>query len=141
MQRRGRILVTSAIGFAMLAPVVRNHDSFPLSTYPMYSKLRSNEVSFATAQGIDPAGGTHTLSMSIIGASDDPLIVFGELRAAISDDRAGERCTEIADRVGISDFAAIEIVTERHDVVDQVAGSPSLLGRTVHARCDIEAQR
>lgn len=141
MQRRGRILVTSAIGVAMLAPVIGNHDSFPLSTYPMYSRLRSNEVSFVIAQGIDFDGGTHTLSMSIIGASDDPLIVFGELRAAISNGRAGERCREIADRVGTTDFVAIEVVTERHDIVDQVAGSPSLLGRTVHVRCDIEAQR
>jgi len=141
MQRRGRIFVTSLIGVAMLSPVVRNQDSFPLSTYPMYSKLRSNEVSFVTAQGIDPAGETHTLSLSIIGASDDPLIVFGELRAAVADGRAGERCEEIADRVGFTDFVAIEIVTERHDTIDQVEGSPSLLSRTVHVRCDVEAPR
>ena len=141
MQRRGRILVTSAISVAMLAPVVRDHDSFPLSTYPMYSRLRSSEVLFATAQGIDPAGRTHPLSMYIIGASDDPLIVAGELRAAISGGRSDERCEEIADRAEITDFVAIEIVTERHDVIEQVAGSSSLLDRTVHARCDIEMTR
>jgi hypothetical protein len=32
---------------------------------------------------------------------------------------------------------SIEIVTERHDVVAQVEGSPSLLERTVHASCAV----
>ena len=141
MERRGRILVTSLIGLAMLAPVVRDHDSFPLSTYPMYSRLRSREVSFATAQGIDAAGDTHPLTMRIIGASDDPLIVVGELRTAISNGRSGERCAQIAKRIETSDLVAVEVVTERHDVIDQVDGAPSLIDRTVHARCDIESRR
>ena len=57
--------------------------------------------------------------------------------------RADARCIEIADRAagwaGLPDDAvAIEVVTERHDVVAQVSGAASLLDRTVYARCEIE---
>ena len=76
----------------------------------------------------------------MIGASDDPLIVAGELRTAIAQGRADDRCRAIADRASTSlvadlDLVRIEVVMERHDVVAQVAGEPSLLERTVHAAC------
>ena len=129
---------------ALVAPVVFDRDDFPLSTYPMYSRSRGDDVTFATAQAVDADGSVSTLSLAVIGASDDPLIVAGELRSALREDRAHERCREIADRArdwdGLAaDVVAIEVVTERHDVVAQVVGEPSLLDRTVHARCGIEA--
>ena len=139
MRRQGRMLVTSVVAVAMFAPVALDRDSFPLSTYPMYARVRANEVSLATAQGIDDEERPHALSLPTIGASDDPLIVAGELRAAISDGRSDERCREIAARVAGDGFVAIEVVIERHDVVDQASGRPSLLTRTVHARCPVEA--
>ena len=138
MERQGRVIVTSLVAAAMLAPVALDRDSFPLSTYPMYSRLRSNEVSLATAQGIDDGEQSHPLSLQAIGASDDPLIVAGELRAAISDGRSDDRCREIAARVSGDGYVAVEVVIERHDVVDQASGHASLLSRTVHARCDAE---
>jgi hypothetical protein len=33
----------------------------------------------------------------------------------------------------------VEVVTERVDVVAEVLGEPSVLDRTVHARCDVES--
>jgi hypothetical protein len=80
--------------------------------------------------------------LEVIGASDDPLIVAGELRSAIRNDAADERCVEIAGRAarwaGLPDDAVvIEVVTERHDVVDRARGEPSLLDRTVHASCEV----
>jgi len=123
----------------MVLPVVIDRDSFPLSTYPMYSSARSEEVTIPTAVGVDQRGGEHRLTLQVIGASDDPLIVAGELRTAIAQDRADERCRAIAERASSSlaelDLVRIEVVMERHDVVAQVAGDPSLLERTVHAEC------
>lgn len=135
--------MTSAVIGALVAPVLIDADGFPLSTYPMYSRARGEQVTFATAQAVNDAGLTTTLSLDVIGASDDPLIVAGELRDAIRRDDAADRCTEIADRAaawpGLPDDAVvIEVVTERHDVVDQVLGDVSLLDRTVHARCEVE---
>jgi hypothetical protein len=124
----------------MLLPVVLDRDSFPLSTYPMYSRARPAEVTIPSALGIDAGGGEHRLTLQVIGASDDPLIVAGELRTAIGQDRAADRCRAIAERASQSlvadlDLVRIAVVMERHDVVAQVAGDPSLLERTVHAEC------
>lgn len=141
MGRRGRVVITSAVLAAMFAPVALDRDSFPLSTYPMYSRARSSEVTLATAHGVDRDGATYALSLELIGASDDPLIVAGELRTVIARNRSDERCSEIASRVAVDaralgdDLVAIEVVTERHDVVAQVAGEVSLIERKVHARC------
>jgi hypothetical protein len=140
--RRARILITAGVVAALLAPVALDRDSFPLSTYPMYSRARGQAVVFATAQAVDENGNTTTLTLEVIGDSDDPLIVAGELRDAIRDDRADERCEEIARRAAAwsglaEERATIEVVTERHDVVVQVEGGDSLLERTVHASCEV----
>lgn len=140
MRRRGRVLVTAVVTAALVAPVVLDADSFPLSTYPMYSRARTTEVGFVTAHAVDASGATSRLSLGTIGSSDDPLIVAGELRAAISAGRAEERCRQIAERADSprdDDRAAIEIVTELHDVVALATGDESLLDRTVHARCEV----
>ena len=142
MDRRGRILVTAAVVGALVAPVALDRDGFPLSTYPMYSSARGDQVTLATAQAVDPEGGASTLTLGVIGESDDPLVVAGELRDAIDDGRVRQRCEDIAGRAarwdGLpGDTVAIEVVTERHDVVAQVEGGDSLVDRTVHARCEV----
>jgi hypothetical protein len=142
MDRRARILITAGVLGVLAAPVVLDRDGFPLSTYPMYSSARGDTVTLATAQAVDAGGATSTLTLAVIGDSDDPLIVAGELRDAIRDGRTGQRCDEIARRAaewdGLpADSVTIEIATERHDVVAQVEGEPSLLERTVHATCEV----
>lgn len=142
MERRARILITAGVVGALVAPVVFDRDGFPLSTYPMYSRARGDAVTFATAQAVDPAGTTSNLTLGIIGESDDPLVVAGELRDAIRNGRAPQRCDEIARRAagwrGLPpDAAMIEVVTERRDVVAHVEGAPSLIERTVHASCEV----
>ncbi len=99
-------------------------------------------MTFATAQAVDEDGAVSTLTLAVIGDSDDPLIVAGELRDAIGDGRAQRRCDEIAERArdwsGLRPTSvSIEVVTERHDVVAQVEGDSSLLDRTVHASCEV----
>jgi hypothetical protein len=142
MGRRARVLITAGVLAALVAPVMFDRDGFPLSTYPMYSRARGDAVTFATAQAVDGAGTPTTLTLAVIGDSDDPLIVAGELRDAIRDGRAQQRCEEIAARAGrwaglAPRATSIEVVTERHDVVAQVEGDESLLERTVHASCEV----
>ena len=144
MGRRARILITAGVVGALVAPVVLDRDGFPLSTYPMYSRSRGDAVTFATAQAVDASGMATALTLAVIGDSDDPLIVAGELRDAIRDGRAQQRCLEIALRAATwddlpPDTATIEVVTERHDVVAQVEGASSLLDRTVHASCAVSS--
>ncbi len=142
--RRSRILVTGLVLAALVAPVLLDRDGFPLSTYPMYSRARGDTVTLVTAQGIDADGVPQPLTLGVIGDSDDPLIVAGELRDAVRNDRADRRCEEIAVRAARWDalptgVARVEVVTERHDVVAHVEGEPSLLRRTVHASCEVPA--
>jgi hypothetical protein len=46
-------------------------------------------------------------------------------------------CRRIAARATGRGFVAVEVVTERHDVVDQVVGDPSLKDRETHSRCEV----
>lgn len=138
---RQPLMLVTVVG-ALLLPVLVDSDDFPLSTYPMYSRERPAEVSFVTAQGVAPDGTIVPLGLDVIGASDDPLVVAGELRAAIRDDRAAEQCDLILSRLHDDAFAEgqqsgliVRVVTERHDVVEHTRDRPSLLDRVVHAEC------
>lgn len=141
MRRPARIAVTLAVVGAMFVPVLSDRDSLPLSTYPMYSSARSGESTLVTAQLV-VGDERRPLSMAIIGNSDDPLIVTGELRASIRNGDADRRCREIARRVGdehtMPAGARVEIVSERHDTVAFVADRPSLIDRTIHHSCGLQ---
>ena len=132
----GRWVVMTSLVALLFVPVALDTDDFPLSTYPMYSRVRPVEVSFVTAHGVDRSDGIVTLGLDIVGATDDPLIAAGELRAAIAAGRADDRCREIATRVDRG-VVVVQIVEERHDIVERTRGRPSLLDRTVIASCDV----
>ena len=138
--RRRRVAVTLVL-IAMLAPALTNRDSFPFSTYPMYSRTRGDVVAVATANGITADGDSFRLSLDAIGDIDDPLIVETLVRDAI---RGGPQataalCRDIAARVVSpdTDFDQIAVVTERHDVVAHASGRASLDSRDTHATCPV----
>jgi hypothetical protein len=120
---------------AVVSPVVRDVDSFPLSTYPMYAGRGTRVSTLATADGIDAAGERHRLSLSAIAGTDDPLIAESSVGQAIRDGRAGALCEQIAGRAG-SDLVRIEVVEESHDVVARAMSDESLVDRRVHASCE-----
>jgi hypothetical protein len=123
---------------AVIWPVVRGRDSFPLSTYPMYARQRGDVVAIATAIGIDADGRTRRLSLRTIADTDDPLIAESALQRAIETGAADATCREIANRAD-DGTVTVELVEEWHDVVAQAAGDESLRDRTVHATCEVPA--
>jgi hypothetical protein len=134
--RRGlRRLVVIAVLAAVASSTLRDRDSFPLSTYPMYATARGEIVDLATAVGFDATGIELRLSMATIAETDDPLIAESRVDRAIAAGRAGELCAEIAARAHGRGVVTVEVVEERHDVVARTEGRASLLERTVHARC------
>lgn len=141
LRREGRLAVTVGVLVALLAPVAFDRDSFPLSTYPMYSRARGSESTIVTAQGVLDDGSRRELTPTLIGDSDDPLLVVGELRAALSAGRAAARCGEIAERVAgrssMDGVDRVEVVSERHDTVERARGDDGLVERTVHASCEV----
>jgi hypothetical protein len=119
---------------AVASPAVRDRDSFPLSTYPVYATARDDVVPISTAVGIDRAGSTQTLDMATIADTDDPLIAESLVERAIQTGRADQLCREIAQRAP-GEIDTIEVVEEHHDVVARASGRESLVHRAVHARC------
>ena len=142
LRREMRGAVTAAVLVALVAPVVFDRDSFPLSTYPMYSRSRGPESTLVTARGITVDGSSRELTPTLIGDSDDPLVVAGRLRAALSVDRGDVRCAEIAERVAtrseFADVVVIQIVSERHDTVARTLNQKSLIERDVRATCEVD---
>lgn len=139
-RRRWRLAITVAVTTVLLVPIALDHNGFPLSTYPMYSSARGDTTRFTLANGLASTGDRERLSLDLIGRSDDPLIVAGELRAAVREERALERCRAIAERVAASDredLVAVEIVSETHRVVDATKGAASLVERTEHESCPV----
>jgi hypothetical protein len=136
--RRWRVAVTVAVLATLLWPALRNHDSFPLSTYPMYAASRPAVVTFATAVGVDAAGDEQRLSLRTIARTDDPLVAQAAVRQAVDQGRADVLCREIAGRTALG-VVAVEVVEERHDVVARTLGEQSLQDRTVHARCEVSS--
>lgn len=125
------------VGIAVLvSPALRDRDSFPLSTYPVYASARAREATFVTAHGQRADGSARRLSIDVIARTDDPLIAASRVGDAVAAGRADQLCAEIAARAP-SDLVAIVVVRERHDVVDGARGEDSLLNREQLARCEV----
>ncbi|WP_421119723.1 hypothetical protein ACE2AJ_20610 [Aquihabitans daechungensis] len=133
--RLRRRLVTAVVLLAVVSPVLRDRDSFPLSTYPMYASTRPEVVAFSTVLGYDDAGERVRLSLRTIARTDDALIGQSRIGHAIDSGTADALCTEVADRAPDA-VTRIEVVTERHDVIDLAARDESLIDRAVHASCE-----
>lgn len=152
-----RRIVTLAVLAALAMPVLLDRDSYPLSTYPMYSRQRSSTISFVVASGVRADGERIRLGLDIVGGSDDPLIVSALTRQAAADGPEGTArlCARIAARLrsllsstGSSSAhseaaaapVAVEVVRETHDTVARATGSGgSLLTAEELARCPLEA--
>jgi hypothetical protein len=130
-----RLAVVAAVA-AVVSPAIRDRDSFPLSTYPVYASVRPRTATLDTAFGVDGDGRERRLSMAVIAATDDPLIAASRVSDAVRSGTSGVLCRLIASRAP-DGLIEIVVVGETHDVVDSARGDDSLVSRTVHARCRV----
>ena len=136
MQNRARCVFALVVLALVAAPLLRapSNDSFPLSTYPMFSVARPAETSVSTAVGWSADGERVTLSPRIIGGTAEVIQAAGTIAQAIGSGTTDALCSEVLakapDRV-----AAVEVVTETYDVVAYFDGAEDPIRRTVHARC------
>lgn len=116
-------------------------DSFPLSTYPMFSHPRSKPWLFR-ARGMAPDRVT-ALEPSVV-ANDDVLQAAASVRQALlqGPEASEPLCHLIAERVAKLPHHAqvtwIELVSEQHDPIayfEQYAPDP--LQTVVHMRCEV----
>jgi hypothetical protein len=131
-----RRLAAVAVLAAVLSPAITEHDSFPLSTYPMYAFRRGRLDTFQVVLGVDATGADRPLPLRVVANTDDPLIGESLVAQAIRAGSADRLCEQIAGRVDAT-TATVLVAEEVHDVIARARHKPSLTKRTVHAECAV----
>ncbi|MGK4006456.1 hypothetical protein WMF31_27805 [Sorangium sp. So ce1036] len=140
--------VTAAMLLLMLAPLFRRPpvDSFPLSTYPMFSRgRRGASTTVERAVGVDSRGKRRPLPPRLVG-SEEVLQAKATLANGIRQGPRATRalCRSIAARVaeqdGFADLVAVEIRTDTFDAVAFFEGHETPTDAKRHARCKVRAR-
>ena len=134
-RRLAPIIAAVAVLFPLLGPL--ESDSYPLSTYPMFSEDRGREASIATAVGLDAAGTVVRLDPESIGGADEVILAAATVSDAIRRGEVDQLCTEIATRLVGSDIASVVVRTERIDVVAHIADDAPPLSVRDHGNCEV----
>ena len=123
---------------AVLSPVLHERDSYPLSTYPMFSHDRGRVAVIDTAVGWDGEGRRRRLNPTLIAGGIEVIRAAVTVSRSITNGDTGALCAEIAQRAaGRRDLVRIEVVSETHDVVRHFTESAEPLTVTVHASCPV----
>lgn len=135
MTRTARCVISAAVVVAVAFPVLGSpfRDSFPLSTYPMFSVARPQQAAVNSAVGFDTTGGEITLRPLDIGGTREVIQAAATISRAISRGEAEDLCKEVLRKV--PGATVIEIVTETYDVIAYFDDDQVPLQRVVHARC------
>ena len=122
-----------------VVPLALDRDSFPLSTYPMFSSNRSTREPVDTAFLIAPDGTESRLDPRTIAGTDEPIIATVVVGESIADGSVDQLCAEIAARVEDASGSKIEVVTVVYDALDWFAGRRDPVSRVVHGSCPVPA--
>jgi len=140
------------VSLAMLALVTYpafegpEYDSFPLSSYPMFSEGRpSPEMTLTHALGVRRDGTLVPLSPLVASNNREVLQSMVTIHHGVfsGPERARTFCAEVAGRVaGSSDaelgnVTAVELATSRFDAVAYFEDEPVPIDRRVHVRCEV----
>ncbi|XYI00705.1 hypothetical protein ACMHYB_13470 [Sorangium sp. So ce1128] len=140
--------VTAGLVLLMLAPLFRRPpvDSFPLSTYPMFSWGRHDaRATVERAVGVDSRGGRRPIPPRLVG-SEEVLQAKATLAQSI---RQGARATRalcrgiaarVAEQSGQADLVSVEIRTDTFDAVAFFEGQEAPLDSKLHATCKVGAR-
>ena len=131
---RAWLVVAAVVGVLGVVPVVLDRDSYPISTYPMFSHRRTTTETVDTAILVE-AGQVRRLSPSTIAATDEVILAAATVSNAIAGGTADVLCAEIAARVDPP--GEIQVVTEQFDSVRWYEGDKEPLMRVVHASCTV----
>ncbi|MEZ5280033.1 MAG: hypothetical protein R2770_06140 [Acidimicrobiales bacterium] len=127
---------------AVWLPVVRSppRDSFPLSTYPMFSSLLETVSDVDLVVGVDRSGSEIRLSPQLIAGTDEVIVAGSTVRQAV---RAGDTealCALVADRVarnGPAEVVSVLVKTDTIDAIEWYAGNRQPRDTVVHSACEI----
>ncbi|WP_437649078.1 hypothetical protein [Sorangium sp. So ce362] len=140
--------VTAGLVLLMLAPLFRRPpvDSFPLSTYPMFSWGRHDaRTPVERAIGVDSRGERRPIPPRLVG-SEEVLQAKATLAQSIRQGARAARalCRGIAARVAeqdrYADVVKIEIRTDTFDAVAFFDGQEAPVDSKLHATCKVGAR-
>jgi hypothetical protein len=140
MRQRGRAWAAAALVIVVIGivPVAFDRDSFPLSTFPMFSAHIDRTQSIDTAVGLRADGTVVRLTPAQISGTTVVNQAASVVSSAIVEDRSDDLCAAVAARLGTkTDATAVEVVTERYDAVDWFDGARTPVDRIVHAHCPV----
>ena len=134
----GLTLVVAAL---LLSPVFRTPpvDSFPLSTFPMFSNLIEPVVDIDFVVGIDESGGTVTLDPETIAGTDEIIVAGSIVRQAVHGGTTALAllCAEVAVRAERDGIVAVEVRTDRVDAIGWYSGNRQPLSSITQHRCAV----
>jgi hypothetical protein len=102
------LLISLLVVAATVWPALRDppRDSFPLSTYPMFSSLRETAWVHVVV-GFDADGGEHRVAPKMI-ANAEVMQAAQTIAKAVRRKQVGGLCAQVAERVGSSgDYAGL----------------------------------
>lgn len=126
-----------ALSAAILSPLAmpEGWDSFPISSYPMFSRGNlGRRVTLGHALLVH-ADGTRAPAPPALVGTPEPMVAKNVIENAIAAGRAGDLCAAIASRA--KGAVAVEIATSTFDSRAYFEGSRAPLERTVHASCPV----
>jgi len=141
LERLWSYAFAAALVIAVLWPLAGDPrgDSFPFSTFPMFSGRQSPEATIPHAIAINPQGERSVLPPQAV-ANDEVIQAFETLRQAV---RQGPEATaRLCERAagwssGREDAVRVEIVSDTYDAVRYFEGDKAPLATTVHATCEV----
>jgi hypothetical protein len=130
-----------ALAASILSPVVvpLGWDSFPISSYPMFSRGDVGTVNELAHVVLVRRDGSRVAAAPSLVGYQEPMVGMSVVRAHLERGTAGELCTSIAAhaRDANVDAVGIEVVASVFDTRRYFSGDHAPLRREVHARCEV----
>ena len=136
-------LVTVVLAGAIVSPLAyeRGWDSFPISSYPMFSRGNLGTVNELAHALLVTADGVRTPAKPALVGSPEPMIAMSIVRAHVDRGTSAELCAAVAARArDRSDVVAVEIARSVFDSRTYFSDGPRArapIERTIVARCEV----
>ena len=142
------LVLAAVLSPLRLDPQDPSQDSFPLSTYPMFSYDRGRNASVTIAVALGPDGYQVPIPPSFV-ATSETMQAMKTLAKSVREggERERELCQAIARRVASSpdpQFAratSVAFTRANFDAIDYLAGKRRPRWLQVHPRCWVQRER
>jgi hypothetical protein len=151
MERLRAYAISAILLAAMIEPAFRSdpdRDSYPFSTYPMFTHRRGRTNSVSAAIAVHADGSEARVPPSYV-ANAETMQAFYTLARAVNHGGAEARalCESIAEHLraetsgALAHAVRVELITESVDAIDYLGGRQKPFDRRVHARCSVEGKQ